>query len=92
MLEVGNIVLNKVMGSLSNMARDQLCYSIPMISVGPEIIKGFSKVASQAGDNDCANLVINVDFHSAEHQIQGSLFVVFDLQTVRTMIIEHLFA
>ena len=74
------------------MARDQLCYSIPMISVGPEIIQGFSKVASLSEDHDCANLVIKVDFNSAGHQIQGSLLVVFDLQTVRSMVIEQLFA
>jgi len=92
LLEVGNIVLNRVMGSLSNMARDQLCYSIPILSVGPEIIQSFSKVASLAGDNDYANLVIKVDFHSAEHQIQGSLFIVFDLQSVRLMVIDQLFA
>ena len=54
LLEVGNIVLNGVMGALSNMARDQMCYSIPKISVGPEIVQGFSRVAPLAGDNDCA--------------------------------------
>ncbi|MCH7688775.1 MAG: hypothetical protein IH899_19190 [Planctomycetes bacterium] len=92
LLEVGNIVLNGVMGSLSNMARDQMSYSIPRISVGPEIIQAFSKVAALSGDNECANLVLKVDFNFAEHQIQGSLFVVFDLQTVRSIIIEQLFA
>lgn len=92
LLEVGNIVLNGVLGSLSNMASDQLCYSIPRISVGPEIIQSFSKVSTLSGENECANLVIKVDFNSAEHQIQGSLFVVFDLQTIRSIIIEQLFA
>jgi chemotaxis protein CheC len=92
LLEVGDIVLNGVVGSLSNMACDHLCYSVPRISVGPEIIQGFSKVASISGDNECANLVIRVEFNSSGHQIQGSLFIVFDLQTVRSILIEQLFA
>lgn len=91
LLEVGNIVLNGVMGSLSNMACDKLCYSIPRIAIGPEIVQSFSRIATLFDDNECANLVIRVGFNSTEHEIRGSLFVVFDLQTVRSMVIEQLF-
>lgn len=75
LLEVGNIVLNGVMGSLSNQMRAELSYSIP------EIVAGRDAAADESvqtfGRETAELLLADVDFGVAEHEIRGSIIIAF---------------
>lgn len=92
LLEVGNIILNGLMGSLSNLTRDTLDYGIPSISVGAEILKSFSSIVPASKYNECSTLIIDVKFDVETHQLDGSMMIVFDVATIKSLIADAVFA
>ena len=73
-MEVGNIVLNGVMGAIDNEVREQIHYTVPSYSEDPAGIL-------QAGAPDSVATVIWVRarFHIEQHQIDGDIILVFEL-------------
>lgn len=84
LLEVGNIVLNAVLGSLSNHLCTELTYSIPVIVSGRDLAAdGDSLIA----DEDTAELLLaDIEFGVAEHEIHGSIVIALTLGSVQELL------
>ncbi len=81
-LEVGNIVLNGVMGSISNAIEDQLDYSIPEIARSNSI-----KILLEKNMlNKPTVLLADVSLHVENSAIEGSIIVVFDTEEICLML------
>ncbi len=78
LLEVGNIVLNGVMGSISNAIEDQLDYSIPEIARSNSIKL---LLANNLLDKPTV-LLADVRLHVENSAIEGSIIVVFDVDAI----------
>lgn len=84
LLEVGNIVLNAVLGSLSNHMRTELTYSIPVIASGRDVV---DDDADLIADGDAAELLLaDIEFGVAEREIHGSIVIAFSLGSVRELL------
>ncbi len=79
LLEVGNIVLNGVMGSISNAINDQLDYSIPEIARSNSIKM---LLADNLLDKPTV-LLADVRLHVENSAIEGSIIIVFDVDAIR---------
>lgn len=82
LLEVGNILLNGVMGSLSNAMSAVLQYSIPELQTADR--RGDRMLKDALQDDDI--LIGDVRFHVSEHDIHGSIVIVFAVGSIRSMI------
>ena len=78
LLEVGNIVLNGVMGAISNAINDQLDYSIPEIARSNSIRV---LLADNLLDNPTV-LLADVRLHVENSEIEGSILIVFDVEAI----------
>lgn len=83
--EVGNIILNGVLGSLSNLMKAELSYGVPKFQTGEDGFLGRAASTSDP-DNDRDVLVANTRFDVRERSIQGSLLIVFDVGSVQMLI------
>lgn len=84
--EVGNIVLNGVLGSLSNMASTDLSYSVPKLSVGQSVERIITtQLAAEPG---VAHYLLMADtrFNVAKRNIDGSLVLVLDATVLDTVL------
>lgn len=79
LLEVGNILLNSVMGSLANAVQDNLEYTVPELTPCP--VPGMN--ASGEG-TEC--LVADVHFSVLDREIAGSVVIIFTWGSVQTLI------
>jgi chemotaxis protein CheC len=82
LLEVGNIVLNGVMGSLSNAMSAVLRYSIPELQTAGR--RGERLIRDAVQEKDI--LLVDVRFSVSQQAIEGSIIVVFSVGSVRAMI------
>ncbi len=73
--EVGNILINAVMGSIANLLAAQIDFSPPIYKEGrvTDLIK------LKDSKEDLAFLLIRADFKVQEPQIRGNVFLVFEL-------------
>lgn len=84
--EVGNIVLNSVLGTLGNEAHVQLTYSVPKLSVG-RLIDATLLVTNPSCRTDCLQLVLaDTRFQVISCGISGSLILVFEFASLSTML------
>ncbi len=82
LLEVGNIVLNGVLGSLSNVASDAFDYSLPTLFDDQPTLSRLllsDDVASEL-------LIADVEFHVQHSEIRGTIAIVFAGGCVQTLI------
>jgi len=80
--EVGNIVLNAVLGSFANMMGTSLNYSVPVLHTEASIeslITG--RLPSSDTDDECI-LIADAHFEVARLQIDGSLVIAFELDGI----------
>ena len=82
LLEVGNIVLNGVMSSLSNAMSSELHYSLPVIQTANR--RGERLMIDTVQDDDA--LVCNVRFRVAEQDIEGTILVVCAVGYIHRML------
>lgn len=82
LLEVGNIMINGVMGALSNAISAVLNYSMPELQTTHRPGKGGPLDFSM--DKDV--LVGDVRFQIMQHDIQGSMIIVFTIGTLDSML------
>ena len=79
LLEVGNIVLNGIMGSLSNSLLARLRYAMPeirsIVRAGDELGPWDQLRADEA-------LIGDVRFHVSEQQIEGAILLAFSLDSL----------
>ncbi|MGR3294515.1 MAG: chemotaxis protein CheX [Candidatus Scalindua sp.] len=73
--EVGNILINAVMGSIANLLSAQIDFSPPIYKEGrfTDLIK------LKDSKEDLASLLIRANFKVQEPQINGNVFLVFEL-------------
>ncbi len=86
--EVGNIVLNGVLGTIGNMTSLELEYSVPHLVQGVEMTRIFSSDEIEEEEEDLEQLVILADTHFAvvDGSIAGSLILLFDIQSLRSIV------
>lgn len=82
LLEVGNILLNGVMGSLSNAMAAGLQYSIPELKTADR--RGDRMLSDALQDDDV--LIGDVRFSVSELDIKGSVVIVFAVGCIRSML------
>lgn len=79
LLEVGNILLNSMMGTIANEAGNTLQYMLPSIHCGGDAL---SRVL-QSGSNEAMELLIaDVQFRVQERAIDGSIVIGFAFGSV----------
>lgn len=74
LLEVGNILLNAVMGTFSNECRCPLEYSLPRLLNDHESLE---HALSQGVIDDQDLMIADVQFHVMERAIRGSVVIIF---------------
>ncbi len=84
--EVGNIVLNGVMGSISNLAGTELNYSVPKLIVGQRIEHIVAAETSRHPGQEHYLVMADAQFSVAERNIDGSLILVLDAAMIRAML------
>lgn len=83
LMEVGNIVLNGVMGTLANEAATPLGYSLPTLYDGPG---AFTRAISREGSPDDDLLIVDVRFQVQQRAIEGSIVIVFTCGSVKHLV------
>jgi chemotaxis protein CheC len=84
--EMGNIVLNGVVGSISNLAAMELSYSVPKLSVGQRIEKIITAEMSKHPGVEHYLVMADTRFYVAKRNIDGSLLLVLDASVIQTML------
>lgn len=82
LLEVGNIVLNGVLGSLSNVASDAFDYSLPTLFDDQPALSRLLLSNDEASEL----LIADVEFHVHLSEIRGTIAIVFAGGCVQTLI------
>lgn len=77
--EVANIVLNGVLGSISNMLESTLTYSVPELSINCEISDLLDTACADSESPPTTIIYADTRFEVAESKINGSLVIVFEL-------------
>lgn len=84
--EVGNIVLNSVLGTMSNEANVDLQYSVPKLSIGQQIdSKILSKTPGVLPD-ELQLVLADTRFRVVNGGITGSLILVFEFGSLQKML------
>lgn len=89
--EVGNIVLNGVLGSLANAIETDLTYTVPDYYVRETITSLMKKRNEQACEETDLVLLADTQFSVESHDIRGSVVVAFHLGTFDSLL-DHLAA
>ncbi len=87
LLEVGNIVLNAVMGTMSNMIHTQLDYTVPELIQSDQIQR---RLLIDQPRQQVDMLMADVEFKVAAKNIQGSIMIVFHIGSVEQLVSDAL--
>ncbi len=79
LLEVGNILLNSVMGSLANAVQDNLEYTVPELMPCP-----LTRRTARGPESE--SLIADVHFSVRDREIAGSVVIIFTWGSVQTLI------
>lgn len=82
LIEVGNIVINGVLGSISNMFDSAFKYSVPELFVGDSLTRLTGECTDVESDGTQAVIYSNAHFSIAGNEIEGSLLLIFRLHEV----------
>lgn len=83
--EVGNIVLNGVMGTISNLIDDRLEYSLSRLVVDTAVTD-LMVDDSLVGPRDPAVLIADAQFNIMSRNVSGSLLVVFHVGSIERIL------
>lgn len=83
--EVGNIILNGVLGSLSNLMKAKLSYGVLKFQADENGFFGLGTTSSDP-NNDRDVLMASTRFVVRERSIQGSLLIVFDVGSLQMLV------
>lgn len=84
LLEVGNIVLGAVLGSLANQLDAALTYALPTVMPGQDFGRNRQLFTSSGGEGDL--LLADVEFRAADFEVQGTIVIVFALGAVEALL------
>lgn len=79
--EVGNILINAVMGSFANMFEFPLTYTIPVYSEGD--IR--SLIRRKCDDDGSVIIMAVTNFLIEEHMIEGKVLIVFEIDSLKEL-------
>lgn len=82
LLEIGNIVLNGIMGSLSNMLKNHLEYSLPTYTEG----QLRNLLSSKQVENNASVMLAQTRFAIEQLQIAGNIILIFKVGSFDAMI------
>ena len=82
LLEVGNIVLNGIMGSLSNMLKNHLEYSLPSYTEG----KLGNLFSAKQLENNASVMLAHTRFAIEQLQIAGNIILIFKVGSFDAML------
>ena len=80
--EVGNIVLNAVMGSIANLAGMRFVYSVPKFLPNDSLARIAAPATSPPNEEPDAVVVAAAHFQVAERGVDGTLVLVFGLGVI----------
>lgn len=80
--EVGNIVINGVMGSIGNVLKERISYSFPKYT--EDAIENI--LASSEPDPNAAVLLARTRFKVKEFQVEGDIILVFEVGSFDTLL------
>lgn len=83
--EIGNIVLNGVLGSLANVFDNEFRYTVPTVCVG-SLEETLSSRGAFAATDTPTCLLADAHFSIAESDIRGSLLLVFNTAQLPTLL------
>ncbi len=87
--EVGNIVLNGVLGSLSNLVHGNLQYTVPILSTETSLAQLVKEQLGEdqgdTSDEDRPVLIADAQFNVATRNISGSLLLLFDAGGIKAI-------
>ncbi|MEM8866061.1 MAG: chemotaxis protein CheC [Planctomycetota bacterium] len=83
--EVGNIVLNAVLGSLANLFEGEFEYTVPRLSVN-ESADGVIASYDTGDGQDQTILMANAHFEVADSRINGSLLLAFSMSEMAVLL------
>lgn len=81
--ETGNIILNGVVGSVSNLLQGQISFSIPYYSEQGGLPARFATLGSLAGVHV---VLARARFGVANHEIEGEIFLFFEMGALETLV------
>lgn len=84
--EVGNIVLNGMLGSISNVIEANLDYTIPEISVDKCVNQLLDAKFPEDDPSECTVILTDAFFRVAESEIHGSVIIVFKLHEIEEIL------
>lgn len=84
--EVGNIVLNGVLGSLSNVIEGNLDYTVPRLTTDRLAQDVLAEHRTTDGLTGQTILVADTHFEVSESEIGGSLLLVFDMRQMESLL------
>ncbi|MEN6498398.1 MAG: chemotaxis protein CheC [Thermoguttaceae bacterium] len=84
--EVGNLVLNGVLGSMGNMAQTRLLCSVPELVTITEPTSLLAGYLSRKDQPEHSLFLANVHFHVARRDIQGSILVLFECDGIVSLL------
>lgn len=87
MAEIGNIILNAVISSLSSTLGLTFVGSLPDVSVIPvEHIFAYRAAAAQSGEDEAPVLALTIDFELSARQVSGYLAFLLDIPSSEKLI------
>lgn len=80
--EVGNIIINSVMGSITNFFNQRLDYSVP--NYAEDAVHNL--VAAHVGDSNCSIIFAKAHFEVENLEINGEIILVFSVGSLEVLI------
>jgi len=84
--EVGNIVLNGVLGSMGNLLESNLEYTVPELAFTNNLVELLTQTDMSENSDNVLVLLADARFHVAESEINGSLIIVFKIGDIQNAI------
>jgi len=84
--EVGNIVLNAVLGSLANLMQTNLTYTVPELYTETPLKEVLTKHVPGVKNEQGLILLADAHFGVARREIHGSLVIAFEMNDIETVL------
>jgi chemotaxis protein CheC len=81
--EVGNIIINAVMGSIANVLSEHLTYSIPTYYEGP--IVNLARLKSKGGHDECV-LLARTNFLVEKLNVEGDILLILEIGSLDALV------
>jgi len=88
LIEVGNILLNSILGSMSNILQHRLDYEIPLYREGAlkDLVPGVNDALNDS-EEDCHVLYANAHFDIEAFRVTGNVLIVFDVASFNQLLV-----